>query len=147
MPSGSSSKGKIKELHIYTDGGARGNPGPAGCGVVMIDPADDQIIYEADKYLGTTTNNQAEYEGVILALQEAAQHFEVQEIVLHSDSELLVKQLNGEYKVKNPGLQEKFSQVIKLMKKFPAVFFKHVRREQNKRADQLANLAMNRKGN
>lgn len=129
-----------KKIKIFTDGGARGNPGPAGCGVVMFDEQDQQVgAYK--KYLGETTNNVAEYSGVVLAMQEA-QKLGAQELDFYLDSELVVKQLNREYKVKNPELAKLFVKIFNLQQSFKEVKYSHVPREMNKLADKLANEAM-----
>src|SRR6056297_3318577 len=127
-------------LQVYTDGGARGNPGPAGIGAVFYDETGKNIK-EISEYLGETTNNQAEYKAVLRALQEAKK-LGGKELKFYIDSELVVKQLNGEYKVKNKNLQPLFVQIYNLTLDFKKVNFFHVRREKNKEADKLANRAM-----
>ena len=133
-------KKKHQKIKIYTDGGARGNPGPAGVGVVVYD-VKDNIIDTKSEYIGETTNNQAEYRAVIAAL-ELIGKYEVDEINFFLDSELVVKQLNREYKVKNKGLAPLFVKVYNSILKYKKVTFTHVRRELNKEADKLANIAM-----
>ena len=128
------------KIVIYSDGGARGNPGPSGIGAVLKDEKGD-IIKEVSEYIGTTTNNQAEYKAIIRALEEAS-ILKASEIVANLDSELIVKQLNGQYKVRNPGLAPLFLRVHNLRQNFKSIKFTHVRREFNKEADALANLAM-----
>lgn len=127
-------------ITFFTDGGARGNPGPAASGAYSPE------LGEFKRYLGTATNNQAEYTAIILALEAAVayqqQHPELQEINFFMDSELAVKQLKREYKVKNPELQKLFVQVWNLTTKFKRVTFTHVRREFNKEADRLVNEAI-----
>lgn len=125
---------------IYTDGGARGNPGPAGAGAVLYDDAGKELAV-VSKYLGSTTNNVAEYTAVILAL-EAAQKAGCRLVDMRLDSELVVRQMNGMYKVRQPHLQVLFNRIQMLRGAFDQVRFTHVRREQNKRADELANQAM-----
>lgn len=134
---------KAKKLKIFTDGGARGNPGPAGCGVVIIDE-NNKIVGQCKKYLGEQTNNFAEYSAVILALQEAKKMplCEGLEIEVSMDSELAVKQLNREYKVKNQELAKLFVKIYNLQHSFKRVSFSYVSREMNKLADKLANQAM-----
>jgi len=132
-----------EKLIIYTDGGARGNPGPAGIGAVLYDEKKE-IIAEISEYIGETTNNQAEYRAVIAAL-EKAKDLEAQELVFYLDSELVVKQLNGQYKVKNEGLVPLFVKIHNLKLNFKKISFSHVRREYNKEADALANKAMDRR--
>lgn len=129
-----------KKLKIFSDGGARGNPGPAGCGVVMMDE-DDQLVGKHKKYLGEQTNNFAEYSGVILGLEEAKK-LKVEEIDFFMDSELAVKQLNREFKIKNAGLAKLFIKIYNLQHDFKKVSFSHIPREMNALADKLANLAM-----
>ena len=124
----------------YIDGGARGNPGPAGYGV-RIESPDGTLVDELHGGLGIATNNVAEYNGLLAALQWALDHDDAS-VHIRADSELLVKQMRGEYKVKNTGLQP-------LLRPRPAagrparqVRFEHVRREFNKEADRLSNLGM-----
>ena len=121
------------------DGGSRGNPGPAGYGVHI--ERDDGSIVELKESLGLATNNVAEYNGLLAALRWAAEHG-VHRLHVRSDSELLVKQLKGEYRVKNPGLQPLYDQARTLMRQIGRVTFEHVRRELNRDADRLANEAM-----
>jgi ribonuclease HI len=121
------------------DGGSRGNPGPAGYGVHVEQP--DGTVTEIKKFLGTSTNNVAEYNGLLAALRWAVEHG-VSELRIRSDSELLVKQMRGEYRVKNPGLQPLYEEARALARKIGRVTFEHVRRELNKDADRLANEAM-----
>ncbi|PIP29026.1 ribonuclease H [Candidatus Kuenenbacteria bacterium CG_4_9_14_3_um_filter_39_14] len=130
----------MKKLKIYTDGGARGNPGPAGCGVVIIDE-NNKIVARYKKYLGEQTNNFAEYSAVILALAEAKKMPLCQglEIEVLMDSELAVKQLNREYKVKNQELAKLFVKIYNLQHSFKRVSFSHVPREMNRQADLLVN--------
>lgn len=125
---------------IKTDGGARGNPGPAGIGVVLEDEKGN-VLEEHAKFLGVKTNNQAEYEAVILGL-ERAKHLKAESVQVLADSELLVKQANGEYKVKHVNIKPLFARMQILVNQIGHVKFRHVRREQNKRADALANKAM-----
>ncbi|NQU84047.1 MAG: ribonuclease HI family protein [Parcubacteria group bacterium] len=124
-----------KKFIIFTDGGARGNPGPAGIGVFIKD------VGEYKEYIGETTNNQAEYKAVILAL-EKAKDLGADELDFYLDSELVVKQLKREYKVKNIGLAPLFLKVWNLSMGFKKVTFTHVRREKNKEADRLVNEAI-----
>ena len=121
------------------DGGSRGNPGPAGYGV-HIERGDGTVV-ELKESLGTCTNNVAEYQGLIAALTWAAGHG-VSRLHIRSDSELLVKQMRGEYRGKNAGLQPLFEEARSLVKRIGVVKFEHVRRELNKDADRLANEAM-----
>lgn len=125
---------------IHTDGGARGNPGPAGAGVVI---QDGEQKHELKKYLGRQTNNWAEYEALILALEEAKRlGFGGRSVEVRMDSELIVKQMSGEYRVKDANLKLKFATVRELMTGFESVCFVHVPRERNKEADRLVNDAI-----
>ncbi|HEY7191514.1 MAG TPA: ribonuclease HI family protein [Vicinamibacterales bacterium] len=121
------------------DGGSRGNPGPAGYGV-RIEQSDGTIL-ELKEFLGSCTNNVAEYSGLLAALRWGAEHG-VSELRIRSDSELLVKQMRGEYRVKNPGLLPLYEEARGLIRTIGRVTFEHIRREFNKDADRLANEAM-----
>ncbi|MFA5420878.1 MAG: ribonuclease HI family protein [Patescibacteria group bacterium] len=127
---------------IFSDGGARGNPGPAGIGAVIYDK-DKNILAEVSKFIGVSTNNQAEYKALIEALKKAIE-LKISEVEAYLDSELVVKQLNREYKVKNKDIAPLFLEVYNLSQQFKSIKFFHVRREQNKEADRLANLAMDK---
>jgi ribonuclease HI len=124
----------------YIDGGARGNPGPAGYGV-SIQSADGTVLEELHGGLGIATNNIAEYNGLLAALQWAVDH-DVRRVHIRADSELLVKQMRGEYRVKNPGLQPLYVRARLLAAQLDDVKFEHVRREFNKEADRLSNVGM-----
>jgi ribonuclease HI len=124
----------------YIDGGARGNPGPAGYGV-RIESPDGVVIDELHGALGVATNNVAEYNGLLAALQWAVDHGE-RRVHIRADSELLVRQMRGEYKVKNAGLQPLYVRARLLAAELDDVTFEHVRREFNKEADRLSNLGM-----
>jgi len=133
-----------KRLHIFTDGGARGNPGPAGAGAVLflLDKLGQKIIVaEISRYVGKTTNNQAEYLALIFGLNKALE-LGYKQIDVYMDSELIVKQMRGEYRVKDMGLKERHRVVLELVAKLSEVTFTHVRREQNKQADALVNRAI-----
>jgi ribonuclease HI len=124
---------------VNVDGGSRGNPGPAGYGV-RIERGDGSIV-ELKESLAVATNNVAEYNGLLAALRWAAAEG-VTRLHVRADSELLVKQMKGEYRVKNPGLQPLYDEARRLIGKIGRVTFEHVRREFNKEADRLANEAM-----
>lgn len=130
------------KLIIYTDGGARGNPGPAGCGVIIYNEAR-QVIAEISEFLGVATNNQAEYQALILALKKA-QALGAKEIDFYLDSELVVKQLKREYKVKNKDLAPLFLMIHNLSLDFKRLTYTHIPRERNQEADRLANEAMDK---
>lgn len=129
------------KLIIFTDGGARGNPGPAGIGVVI--KSGGKTVKEYGKYIGETTNNQAEYQALISALQ-SAKEMGATEIQLFMDSELIVKQLKGEYRVRDAGLAPLYLKVHNLRAGFSKFFVSHVPREKNKEADKLVNEAIDR---
>lgn len=128
-----------KELHVYTDGGARGNPGPAAIGVVVCDK-DDNVLVEHKEFLGKATNNVAEYTAMIRAL-EIAKDFTKGLVKCQSDSELMVKQLKGEYRVKAEHLVPLYNQIQDLIKSFEDVKFTHHKREHRMiaQADRLVN--------
>ena len=127
-------------LVAHIDGGARGNPGPAGYGVVLEDEKGRPVA-QLHKYLGRQTNNYAEYSGLLAALEYAVtQGYNAIEIL--SDSELLVKQMKGVYKVRNEGLRPLYERAQQYLRGLGYFAIRHVRREQNKEADRLANVAM-----
>jgi len=138
--------GNSLRVTVHVDGGARGNPGPAGAGVVISDAADGGVIYEAGLFLGHATNNVAEYKGMLHGL-EMARALKAHEVEVVSDSELLVRQMNGQYKVKNAGLLPLYKQGKVLAAGFETCSFRHVRREQNVLADALVNRAIDEKKN
>lgn len=126
---------------LYSDGGARGNPGPAGIGFVLAIETGSAI--EAGEYIGETTNNQAEYQALIAGLTRAQQEG-VKELTCYLDSELVVKQMTGEYRVKEPTLKPLHENVRGLAALFERISFAHVPREKNKVADRLVNQAIDR---
>ncbi|HLF71044.1 MAG TPA: ribonuclease HI family protein [Dehalococcoidia bacterium] len=127
---------------IYADGASRGNPGLASMGAVVIDPSG-KVVREISEALGYQTNNFAEYRGVIAALEAALSHG-ARRIEARLDSELIVRQATGRYRVKSPGLIPLHERVRSLLSQFDSVVFKHVPRAQNKHADMLANRALDR---
>lgn len=131
------------KLILHVDGGSRGNPGPGGAGAELRN-ADGDPVFEAGFFLGHVTNNQAEYTGLIRGL-EAAMRAGADEIEIYADSELLVKQIHGDYRVRNAGLLPLFDRVMALLGNFRKWGIRHVRREQNRIADSLANDAMDAK--
>ncbi len=135
----------MKKIIIYTDGGARGNPGPAGAGVVII---DGETVFEFKKYLGTPqTNNWAEYEAVVLALTEAKQlGFSGRPVEVRMDSKLAVEQILGNWKIKEPTLKPQVAKVRALLTDFPTYHFVHIPREANSEADRLVNEAIDEAG-
>ncbi|MEK9165681.1 MAG: ribonuclease HI family protein [Patescibacteria group bacterium] len=145
-------------LHIYTDGAARGNPGPAGAGAVLqvqnsefppIRRAGKVQSWRFKKFLGDTTNNKAEYQALILALCKAREligqnNFAIDKIICYSDSELLIKQLRREYKVKDKILGSLFVKIYNMSQDLPPIQYRHIQREKNKEADRLANKAIDK---
>lgn len=134
------------EVLINIDGGARGNPGPAGAGVVIKSADDGTVLFEGGFFLGKATNNVAEYRALLEALL-AACNLGADSVEVLSDSELLVRQMTGEYRVKNAGLKPMFDQACLLRGKFRNFSIRHVRREENTAADKLVNQAINLKQN
>lgn len=128
---------------IYTDGASRGNPGDAGIGIVVYNEDKTKIIKELYEYIGKTTNNVAEYTALLKGLK-AVETLKPKAIKIFLDSELIVKQINGEYKVRNEGLRPIYEDVRKLLGKFNYTI-EHIPREQNKKADELANKGIDEK--
>ena len=129
-----------KKGFIFTDGGSRGNPGIAGCGAVLYDGEKNKI--DTDKlFCGRQTNNFAEYKGLIIGLELALKNG-ITDLVVYMDSNLIIEQMKGNFKVKNVGLKPLFEQSKNICEKFAETSFYHVRREKNKVADMLANEAM-----
>ena len=127
-------------ITAFFDGGARGNPGPAGWGVYIVDDKGE-VQAELSGSLGVATNNVAEYHGLIAALQWASDR-EMKQIAIKGDSLLLIEQMRGNYKVKNEGLKPLHLKARMLVMQIGDVSFEHVRREQNKEADRLSNVGM-----
>mgnify|MGYP001569777796 CR=1 FL=1 len=125
------------ELVAHIDGGARGNPGPAAYAAIVATP-EGKPVKEISEFLGETTNNEAEYSGLLAALEYAVRH-EARSLKVISDSELLVRQIRGEYKVKSDGLKPLFQQAKGLISRLESFSIAHVRREQNREADRLVN--------
>jgi ribonuclease HI len=134
------SKSPVAAYRFNVDGGSRGNPGPASYGIVVRDPGG-KIVAELKKYLGRNTNNVAEYYGLIAALDYAESHG-IRALRVEADSELMVKQMRGQYKVKSTDLQPLFERARKMAAGFTSFRIDHVYREQNRDADRLANEAM-----
>lgn len=130
------------KLQTYTDGGARGNPGPAAIGVLICD-GQGEILLEHSETIGEATNNIAEYRALIEGL-ERARSLEADELECYLDSELVVKQLGGEYKLKNYNMQKLYDEVQKRARHFKHISYTHLRREEPnmRRADQLVNYAL-----
>lgn len=138
---------EMETIIVHSDGGARGNPGPAAIGVVIENERGEKLD-EISEAIGESTNNIAEYTAVLRGLHALQALFGEKTMELkidwYLDSELVTKQLSGEYKVKNPGLRQLFEEIRDLRARFPKLSLKHVRREFNKRADQLVNEALDR---
>lgn len=136
------------EVNVYTDGGSRGNPGISGYGLVIYD-SQNNIIYQQSKFLGIKTNNEAEYAALLAALiwlKENYQFHQITKINFFSDSQLVVRQIQGKYKVKAPNLKDIFIQCQQLLTQINLEYqFKDIRREFNTLADKLANQAMDRR--
>jgi ribonuclease HI len=129
-----------RRLVLRTDGAARGNPGPAGAGFI-VEGDDGSVIDSGWAYLGKRTNNQAEYEALICGLEALGPNLPTH-LTVYSDSELMVRQLNGQYKVKDPDLKDRFIRVSQLLLKIGSVSVEHVSRSDNEHADELANQAI-----
>ncbi len=139
----------MKTIKVYTDGGSRGNPGPAAIGVYVTDE-NDQVLAEISKSIGNSTNNYSEYQAVAVALESLKKEFgkktKAMNFDFKLDSELVKKQLTGEYQIKDPGLVPVYMQIHNLLvSNFPHITFTHVPRAQNKNADRLVNQALDKK--
>jgi len=130
-------------VRMFSDGASRGNPGPAGAGAVIVD-AQGRVLKRLGKYIGRETNNIAEYAGVILGLRGALE-MGAREIDVRADSELMIKQLKGDYRVKNEGLKPLFAEAQALLRKFDKFTLRHVPREENTLADEMSNRAIDEK--
>ena len=128
-------------LHLFTDGGSRGNPGQAAIGCVLLDPVEQRVLKEHCETIGIQTNNIAEYRALIAGLTMAAE-FQPNHLVCHLDSELVVKQLSGEYRVKMATFEPLIEEINRLKSQFPSVQFVYVPRIKNARADALVNRAL-----
>jgi len=128
---------------LHCDGASRGNPGPAGAGMVLFDP-QGRLQVQKGRYLGTTTNNVAEYQALLLGLEEA-HRLGVQQLQVFADSELMVKQITGHYRVKSPHLLPLWRAALQALKNFESFAIAHVPREENHLADQAANRAIDQK--
>jgi len=137
------------KIIIYTDGGSRGNPGPAAIGVILTDPRG-KVIKEYAQKIGRATNNEAEYEAVIFALQKTKLLFgkkkaKNMEIEIRTDSEFIIKQLNGQYKILDRKIEQLFLKTWNLKIDFGKVVFKHIPRSENREADKLVNRVLDYK--
>ena len=126
----------------HVDGGSHGNPGPAGAGVVVRTDDDGTVLYEGGIFIGRATNNVAEYHGLLAGLA-AARRLNAGQVEIVSDSQLLVRQMTGQYRVKNAALKQLFEQARELVGQFDECSFRHIPREENTEADALSNQAIN----
>jgi ribonuclease HI len=129
----------FEQLQLWTDGGARGNPGPAASGVVIKN--ETEVVWEQGIYLGEMSNNQAEYLALLAGLDKAKE-LQAHSIVVHMDSQLVVEQVNRRYKVKDEGMKQRWGEVQALLENFAEWSVSYVPRAMNKRADQLVNQAL-----
>jgi ribonuclease HI len=132
---------RFEELHVYVDGAARGNPGPAAIGVVVLTRQGRKVTAFGEA-IGETTNNYAEYTALVHALRLISV-FEVDRLRVYTDSELMARQVSGEYKVKEKTLRSLYTQVISMLRRYRDWEIKHIRRENNAEADLMANRALN----
>ncbi len=129
-----------KVVRVFSDGAARGNPGPAGAGAVLVD-ASGKVLARLGRYLGRQTNNVAEYQGLLLGLQHA-RDLGYRAVEVRADSQLLIRQLKGEYAVRHAGLKPLHAEALRLLRAFDEVDLKHVPREENALADEMSNRAI-----
>lgn len=130
----------LSRVRLYSDGAARGNPGLAGAGAVLVEPSG-QVVDRLGKFLGKQTNNYAEYMGLLMGLKRAAE-LGVSEVEVFADSELMIRQLGGRYQVKSPSLKPLYQQALRLLNEFERVKLVHVPREMNRAADEMSNRAI-----
>ena len=130
----------VTRMRVYSDGAARGNPGPAGAGAVLVEP-NGQVVDRIGKYLGIQTNNFAEYMGLLLGLRRVKE-LGVQEVEVYADSELMIRQLAGRYQVKSASLRPLYEEALELLNGFSRVKLVHVPREMNSAADEMSNRAI-----
>jgi len=134
---------QLVKVRVYSDGAARSNPGPAGAGAVIVDEAGN-VLAELGRFLGDQTNNVAEYEGLLLGLRRALE-LGAEEVEVLADSQLVIRQLSGAYRVRNQGLLPLFEQAKGLLGKFRRVELRHIPREMNGAADEMSNRAIDEK--
>jgi ribonuclease HI len=140
VASGSTGAGKAGRAIVYSDGAARGNPGPAGAGAVITD-SRGTMLARLGRFLGRQTNNVAEYQGLLLGLRHAKE-LGVREVAVRADSQLMIRQLAGQYAVKNPGLKPLHAEALRLLRSFDNYKLEHIPREQNALADEMSNRAI-----
>lgn len=130
----------LERIKVYSDGAARGNPGPAGAGAILV-ASDGTTVARLGRFLGEATNNYAEYHGLLLGLQRALE-LGTTEVQVYADSQLVIRQLGGQYRVRNAGLKPLFDQALLLLRKFRKYELHHIPREQNAAADEMSNRAI-----
>lgn len=145
VPGGLESVANGLNVDIYCDGASRGNPGPAGAGALLLESGSGKTLARLCKPLGRATNNEAEYAALLLGLNEA-QRMKAARVSVYADSELVIKQLTGVYRVKHPVMQQRHQEAMRLLAGFPAWRATHVPRERNAEADRLANQALDGPG-
>jgi ribonuclease HI len=128
------------KVRVYSDGAARGNPGPSGAGAVLVDSSGN-VVDRLGKYLGIQTNNYAEYMGLLLGLKRARE-LGIREVEVFADSELMIRQLGGRYQVRSPSLRPLYEQALRLLNDFSRVKLVHVPRKMNAAADEMSNRAI-----
>jgi ribonuclease HI len=133
----------LQRVKIYSDGAARGNPGPAGAGAVIL-ASDGTTVARLGRFLGEATNNYAEYHGLLLGLQRAVE-LGASEVQVYADSQLMIRQLGGQYRVRNAGLRPLFDEALRLLRTFRKYDLHHIPREQNTAADEMSNRAIDEK--
>jgi ribonuclease HI len=133
----------LLNVEIYCDGASRGNPGPAAAGALLLDLESGKVLAQVSERLGTATNNEAEYAALVLALIQA-KRLGAQTVSIKADSQLVVRQLIGQYKVKHPEMKRRHAEALALLSGFSGWSASHVPREENSRADALANAALDR---
>jgi ribonuclease HI len=143
LPSSGPGVSAGNRIRVYSDGAARGNPGLAGAGAVLVEPSG-RVVERLGKFLGVQTNNYAEYMGLLLGLKRA-KDLGVQEVEVFADSELMIRQLNGTYQVKSPSLRPLYEEVLELLNQFGRFKLVHVPREMNAMADEMSNRAIDEK--
>lgn len=143
LPSSGPGVAAQNRLRVYSDGAARGNPGLAGAGAVLVEP-NGRVVERLGKFLGVQTNNYAEYMGLLLGLKRA-KDLGVQEVEVFADSELMIRQLNGTYQVKSPSLRPLYEEVLELLNQFGRFKLVHLPREMNAMADEMSNRAIDEK--
>ena len=132
-------------MRVFTDGAARGNPGPAGAGAVLLDE-HGRVLGRLGRFLGKQTNNVAEYQGLLLGLRKAHQ-IGAREVEVRADSQLLIRQLEGKYAVRNEALRRLHAEALALLRSFERYDLAHIPREQNKLADEMSNRAIDEQMN